>query len=338
MKIMSWKLWITNRSFPQVPLVPLNSSLQLLLFVLFFVFSVLILIKPVNIFFLSSLLTIEIISMLGDQLRWHPWEYQFLFICFAVVLSKKNPQRAINSIIFIFASSYFFSGISKVNSSFLNDIWLRLMVVKALHFPHKVYYNSVIKYAGLAIPLIEIVCGILLLLPKRYKVTAWLPIGVHLFILLYFSPLGLSYDYIVFPWNVAMMIIVYLLFINNKTIFSFQDIFYKRNSIIIYAWILLPIAGIFGYWPPFFSFKLYSGKPLSMIIYILDTTNIPSEIKPYVRYSKKGHQDLHFYFRPFIWCNDELNVPIPPERRIYESLQASFEEKYRTMKFVFVYY
>lgn len=338
MKIMSWKLWLADRSFPLAPLISFPQPVHLILFSLFFIFSILLFIRPLKPVFIGCLLFAEVISLLGDQLRWHPWEYQFLFIFLAVMLSRGNSRSVINSIIFIFASSYFFSGISKLNSDFLQNIWLQIMLVKILHFPKAVYYNSLVRYAGLLIPLFEISCGVLILLRKHYKVTPWLPIALHILIIAYVSPLLFNYDYIVLPWNVFMLSTVYLLFVRSEIFFSAKDLFSKGNIVIASAWILLPIVGLFGYWPPFFSFKLYTGIPISLVIYVPDKTSVPADVKPYLKNHEKGYEGLHTYFRPFDWCNDEMMVPIPPQMRIYKQLQDSLEERYGAQHFVFHYY
>ena len=337
MKIISWKLWLPDHSIPAVPFVNLPPPIQIFLLASFFVIALLLFIKPLNRCLLLCLLITEIISLLGDELRWQPWLYQFLFIAFAVFINAKKPKLAINSIVLILASTYFFSGLQKLNSGFLQTIWLRLMLVKFLHFSNSVYGSRFWRYAGLLVPLFEVMTGVLLLLPKQRKIFAWLPIGMHLFILLFLSPLGIRYNMIVMPWNAAMAGCVYILFIMNTTAFSFAGLLSKSNWIVALAWLILPVAGLFGYWDRFFSSSIYSGNNRHLVIYIKNSAAIPPELLPFVSYSKARFQDVHSYINVTEWCLAEFNVPPPPEKRISEAIELQFQKKYGYLQPLFYY-
>lgn len=338
METISWKLWLPFHSLPAVPFITLPSFVQIALFVSFFIIAAMLFLKPGNRYFLLCLLVIEIISMLGDELRWQPWQYQFLFIAFAIFINTKKPCLAINSIILILASTYFFSGIQKINTGFLQNIWLRQILVHFLHFSKAVYSSRLLRYSGLVVPAVEITAGILLLLPRQHKMFTIFPIGMHLFVLLFLGPFGIQYNPVVLPWNAAMAAFVYFIFIRGNAIFSFTELLRGWNKAIAFAWLILPVAGLLGYWDKFFSSSVYSGVNHNMKIYLTNTTTIPSEIAPFIRYEKTGFQGFHQVINLHDWSMNELNVPVPPEQRIYKSIELSFTEKYSNLKPVFVYY
>ena len=329
---MSWRLWLPYRVFPQVPVIALGSSLQIALFVLFFVIAVALLFKPLNSFLLLGFMITEIITLLGDEMRWMPWAYQFLFILLAILINKKNPRFAINSIILILSSSYLFSGLQKINGNFLYYIWQRLIMIRFFRLPPAVYRNRTMYWAGLSIPLFEIASAILILLPKQRKIFALFPIFIHVFIILFLSPIGIDYNYSVVPWNVAMAIFIYILFVKAPVVFSFSETFYKGNVAITLIWTVLPFAGLFGYWDKFLSSGVYSGNVPYMIIYLPDTSVIPSELKPYVAHSKYGYHGLHQFINLHEWGMKELQVAIPPEPRIYKEVGQLFKEKYTDLQ------
>ena len=276
--------------------------------------------------------------MLGDEIRWQPWLYQFLFIVFAILVNKRKPSYAINIIILILSSTYFFSGLQKINGGFLQNVWINLVLIRFLHLPIAITNSRFVHYAGLIIPLFEVLAGIFVLLPKQRKLFAFFPISMHLFVLLFLGPLGIQYNAIVLPWNAAMAVFIYVLFIANNNTFVFARTIYHWNILIAFAWMVLPIAGMFGYWDKYFSSSLYSGKNHNMKIYLADTTAIPIELAPYVLYSKKGFQNIHKVISLHGWSMQELNVPVPPEKRIYKSIEISFQKKYSYLHPVFVSY
>ncbi len=337
MKIISYKLWLPNHTFPSIPFLSLPSFVQIALQASFFVITFLLLIKPLNRWLLLCLLLTETLSMLGDQLRWQPWVYQFLFILFSVFINHKKPKFAINNIILILASTYFFSGLQKINSGFLQNVWLRLVLVRFLHLPSTVYSSRILRYAGLIVPLIETATGILLLLPKQHKFYALLPMGIHLFVLVFLSPLGIHFNAVVIPWNVAMAAFIWILFLQNHSVFLFSLLLRGSNIVVGFAWMLLPIAGMLGYWDRYFSSSVYSGNSPYLLIYIADTASVPPELRTYLSYSKKGFQGLHTYINVNSWSLSELQVPVPPERRIHATIEQEFEKKYGVVKPVFYY-
>ncbi len=335
-EVISWKLWLPAHSFPVVPFLALPTFVHIALFVSFFILSILLFIKPTNRYLLLGLLVTEMISMLGDELRWQPWLYQFLFIVFSIVINSKKPRLVINSIIFILASTYFFSGLQKINKDFLQNVWLRQILVHFLHFSNAVYSSRLVRYSGLIVPAVEITAGVLLLLPRQHKLFLLFPIGMHLFVLLFLGPLGIQYNPIVLPWNAAMAIFIYLMFIRGNAVFSYRDLFTGWNKVIAFFWLVMPVVGMLGYWDKFFSSSVYSGISHNMKIYLADTTALPSQLAPFVVYEKKGYQDIHQVINVHDWCMTELNVPVPPEARIYHSIELSFKEKYSNLKPVFV--
>ena len=134
-----------------------------------------------------------------------------------------------------------------------------------------------------------------------------------------------------------MAFLIWIIFGSNQNIFSFKAIRYKLNIVIAFAWMILPVVGLSGYWDRFFSSSVYSGNNLHLLIYPKDIAFVPSELKSHLIYSKQAYQGLHYYINTSDWCLSELQVPVPPERRIYAVIEKEVEEKYGRMQPVFRY-
>ena len=337
-KAVSWRLWLAERSFPLVPVVPYDPAIHIALFILFFVLVVLLYIKPHNRLLLYSLLITEAFTLLGDELRWQPWEYQFFFILLAVLINFKNEKRAINSVFFILAATYFFNGLQKLNPDFLSVIWTNMVLVSFLHLPLSVISNAFIQYAGFLIPAIEILCSFGLLFTRYNKQVARFLIGIHVFILLFLGPLGINTNIIVWPWNIAMIFFLYFVFIRNNTIAFYPPrIIYKWNWVITIACGLLPMAGLFGFWDANFSGDFYSGKEKYTRIFINNKSLVPSELQPYVQNEGAVYNGSNRSILISGWSLDELKILVPPQQRILRSIEQSFKLKYPQLQPVFIH-
>jgi len=72
---------------------------------------------------LISVLAIEIFLCLLDQNRVLPWEYLYIFIIVVFIVNANTPGYIMPAIILILASTYFYSGLCKLNEGFLHIVW-----------------------------------------------------------------------------------------------------------------------------------------------------------------------------------------------------------------------
>ena len=105
-----------------------------------------------------------------------------------------------------------------------------MILIRFCGFEANQIQNIVVHYAGLALPMFEILAALGLLFAKNKQRYALLLIAMHIFILIFLSPLGINYNSIVWPWNVLMILYLIILFYHIKTIISFRNLvsgFYK---------------------------------------------------------------------------------------------------------------
>jgi hypothetical protein len=260
-----------------------------------------------------------------DQSRWQPWEYQYLLTFLFFFFYNNNPKQFINYFSFLLIAIYFNSGLHKIGGGFLYKVWNEMILVRFFGFEVNQIQHIFIHYAGLSLGLLEVIAALGCLFAKNKKIYALFLVGMHIFILLLVSPIGLNYNSIVWPWNVVMILFILIVFYNNTLRISFKALISGYNKIPFVVLGILPFFCYLDLYDNFFSFNLYSGS-LKQFSICVDEDKISSDYKPYFSEnttfcgSKRiisGNQ----------WALKEMNVVIYPETRFYEGLIKKWKEK-----------
>ncbi|WP_288244397.1 hypothetical protein [uncultured Chryseobacterium sp.] len=177
-------------------------------------------------------------------------------------------------------------------------------------------------FTGLLIPIIEVALAILLLISKSKKVISYLLIMMHFGILIFIGPLGVKYNSVVWPWNLAMIFI--LIIVYSKPV-EFSKKIVLSNLYWMILWFVMPVLSLFGSWYQYFSFNLYSGKGDQMYICILGNEK---ELQPYFEPQDsvfcKGKAGVNLQN----WALKEIKSAPIPETQIYEKIAAYLKKKY----------
>ncbi|MDP4286051.1 MAG: hypothetical protein Q8891_16680 [Bacteroidota bacterium] len=342
-KIISYKVWLADRLFPLVP--PFNflevpSAIHTILFSLSLLILVVLLLLPTNKILLVSIIVIEILSCALDQNRWQPWEYQYILLILILIINYKNKKNAVSVISLLLISVYFYSGVSKLNPIFSRFIRHEIVHANIFHESTSMASIWVTFHLGYLLTLIEILLSIGLLFRQSRKIAASFLIAMHLLILAAFGPFGLNYDKIIWPWNIVMMGFLYLLFIHNSPVTPFsQSIKQGWNKLILVLFGMLPALNFIGYWDFYLSSSLISGRTPEMYICI-NHEGSGKKLQPF--FSKEKYQfrcDRNSYLLDITaWSFQEMQVPVYPELRIYQSIKKQLTERYPDMKATFLIY
>ena len=335
--LLSYKLWSGERSFPLSPVLELIPSLPKPFDSILFGFTLILLLlisisrNPQK--YIIAFLVCALILAILDQNRWQPWFYQYLLMFF--VLSFFNYRcddtRHLEAIKTIFklliAAVYFWSGLQKMNPNFVADTYPWLMEPLADRIGETTIKN--IDWFGNLFPIIETLTGIALFFSPVKKVAVVLLLLMHLFILFVLGPFGHNYNPVVWPWNIAMMGISFILFFNNESISISQimeTLRYHSLKIVFALFLMLPLFNFVNLWDSYLSHNLYSGNTSNGVIYISDSleTKLPEKIRKYSLGELNQNQITIKY-----WCMMELGVPAYPEKRNFESITSTFY-KYAT--------
>jgi len=277
---------------------------------------------------LWSLLIIEILLCMLDINRLHPKEYLYMFIIFIFIVNTNNQKLITVAFTFILISTYCYSGFGKLNEGFLNNVWTKMLLELFFKISPSIALQHWIHYSGYLVGFTELIAGVGLIFSKTRKLSALFLITMHFFILLFLGPFGLSYNKIVWSWNVAMILYLYFIFLKKKQItIPLKSIFIGWNRLVFIFWGILPALNFFGWWDNYLSSNLYSGNLPRMIICIKDT----SKCKPLQRFCKANYHNL-CNGEAFIvlqnWAMSETNVTPYPEIRVYKELQVKLEKQY----------
>ena len=341
-KVMGWRMWTAYRLFPTAPVFESLDQIPPVIHIILFAFSLLcialLLFFDKNKFIMVGLLMIEICSCLLDQNRWQPYEYQCLFIVFIFLVNVNRPKLILALLTILFASTYVYSGLGKLNGSFLHSIWMQTILKSFLKIPSNIAGSRYLYHAGYLLGLFELVAGIGLLFSKTKKAAAIVLILMHLFILILLGPLGLNYNNIVWPWNLVMMMYIYFVFVKKQeSKINLKYAFTGWNKLVFAAWCILPALHFIGYWDGFLSSSMYSGKAPKMIICIADTSKC-KQLRTF--YGMGGYKICNGQACIELqnWAITETNAIPNPEIRIYKIIQKKLDKKYPAAGLSFFYY
>lgn len=332
-KIPSHHLWLADRTVPIVPLFDFLYSLPNFLHTFLYAASILTIIfcfvKPAKKWLLATVLFLELASCLLDQMRWQPWEYQYITLIFILLINKKDNAAALALIVLVSSSTYIYSGLQKFNPHYFTLTWKNIFVTGFFGVSENVANNIWVMRLGYVVPLSELTFGVLLLFNKTRKLAIICIVLMHSIISLIVGPSGVNENYTVLFWNFAMIVFMLQLWrvsINWADLYRFKKISF--NYVAIVAWAFLPLLNLFGYWYFFLSSSLYSGR---VDVCFIKVENPPPNFE-LRKYYKDKKADSNFVNIETIalqtWTNDELDTPPFPEEAVYRKVMQQWKKKY----------
>jgi hypothetical protein len=342
--MLSPRLWLTARSYPHVPVWSGLPALPtpwdwLLLGVLLASLGAVVAASRPRLAMLVFVLLAGLWS-LWDQTRWQPWFYQYLFMFAALALgpAPSDPQRgqaSLNACRLIVASLYVWSGLQKVNVEFATGDYPWLMEPMLKHLPET--WHESIKCCGWQAAFFE--CGIglgLLVWPLRALAIAG-ALAMHLLILFSLGPSGHDWNTVVWPWNLAMMIFVVVLFARTRGLMPWHILWPRRflfARVVLLLFGVMPLLNFFECWDSYLSAALYSGNIALERIFISQEVydRLPADARRHARWrwAAPDHEGAAFpddatsacpwEVDLLEWSMAEMNVPPYPAARVSRGL------------------
>ncbi len=320
--LLSPKLWLTERYYPHVPVwdglptIPPPWDKVIFGAMLFLLGLAAVLPRRWT---LLSFVAIAAAWSLWDQSRWQPWFYQYLFMLAALGFAAGgDPERCesgLNACRFILAMTYIWSGIQKINVNFATDIYPWILEPLLPFVPEGL--RGWLSDQGWTAAFVECSLGLLLLVwPLRLLAVVLLGF-MHAAILYSLSPRGHDWNSVVWPWNIAMIVLNILLFVKTPTVMPWQIVWPRRlliTPVILVLFGVMPLFSFYGCWDSYLSAALYSGNTIDGHIYVSE--DIAMTLPPEVR--DKHLQGNYLYVST--WAIDELNVPDYPARRVFRGI------------------
>lgn len=339
-KVMSYKVWISDRLFPIVPtfdFLSLPNYIHLGLYLLSLLGILIIFFKPHK-KIIAAVLVIEVFACLLDQTRWQPWQYQYLLM-FSFFFFAKDTKQFIQLCYFLIGCTYFFSGLHKFDGSFLYTFWDNSVLRKTLHLDAQIIKNPFIHYLGIIPCLIEILIGFGIIFFHNKKYFFLMAIMMHLLILFMFGPFGSNHNNIIMPWNIAMILYA-VLFLREKKLLQFNRSFFvsKINKVVFLLIGILPFGSFVGIWDNYLSFNLYSGNTYELAICISEKSNNPELLRYTSQERNEKYCNGSYIIKANKWALGELNVPYIPEERYFIKMKVEFKNKFPDLDISLVYY
>ncbi|MCI0460520.1 MAG: hypothetical protein L0Z62_26500 [Gemmataceae bacterium] len=337
--LLSPKLWLNGRTYPLTPIwdgwpiVP--PPWDWLVFGTLLALLVVLLLAPRPGRLILLFVGLAGLWALGDQTRWQPWFYQYLFMLLVVGWGMTWPPQpeqqdgALNACRLIVASMYLWSGAQKFNASYVTDIHPWLLDPVMPFVPEGL--ADWVRQSGWYVPFLEGGLGVLLLIGPLRLVGVGLALGMHALILFSLGPLGHNWNTIVWPWNLAMMAFVLILFVGTREVTPWSILWPGRFRV---GWVtavlfgVMPLLNFFDWWDSYLSAALYSGNVVraSAHVSVRVKGRLPPEVQTQFvqpRWDVTADPDLESrpYEVDFLdWSITELNVPYYPARRVYRQL------------------
>ncbi len=263
-----------------------------------------------------------VVLLLQDQMRWQPWSYHYLLFLLPFCFSKEN-KVGLYYFQLILVAIYLWGGIHKLNFNYFETVFPRFF------FDFTAFrLQGSLKLLGLLIPITEIAIGLGLLFKWTRKWAMLAGIGSHLFILIWLSPIGAHSNTSIIPWNLAMIVFLVLCFYQTETGNLLMEGWKERKRYLTAGLLVLvfvfPVLNFGQLWDHYLSFNMYSGK--NNILYVAIEENELEKL-PY------NFQDAFIEMEGLAggkiininqWAMNELNVPVPPEDRIFKEISRLF--------------
>jgi hypothetical protein len=321
---LSPKLWLSSRLYPLTPVFsfvrPLRSPAdEIVLFVLVALLIAL-MIAPRRLLWIAASTLLAYLA-LQDQSRWQPWFYQYVMMLAAIGLAGGGRhQAAINTCCLIVAATYIWSGFAKLNPSFATVIFPAFVEP----FVRRGFSPAPWLVRDLAIltPILESITGVGLLFRRSRKVALFGAIAMHVFILMILGPFGRGFNPVIWPWNLAMIAFLLILFVRRGEGPATRDIAWGREfafqKAVLIAFGFLPALSLVNRWDDYLSSALYTGHTNAGVIYFTDDAfeQLPDAIQDRANEEGPNRGSLTINDLSF----DELNVPSYPQIRIYQSV------------------
>jgi uncharacterized membrane protein YphA (DoxX/SURF4 family) len=329
--LLSYPLWTSSRSFPLAPVAgwigalpfPLDHALAVTL-----IASLLAATLVESSIPLIGALAATFVLAAQDQSRWQPWVYQYalmlgVLVCGQSAARGSNERSRGDAMVVcraIVSGLYFWSGVQKLNASFLEGGLLAIVPAGAL----PVAMQTLLVRTGVLVPLLEIVIGLGLLSPYTRRAAAAAAVAMHVLILLLIGPLGDAWNSVVWPWNAAMIASVWLLSRGDEGAARTLGLITADRSrgavvahgLCVVAFWVLPAFSFADAWDAYLSASLYSKNIKQAAVKIAPeaAARMPQDIR--ARIDTEGLLWL------MDWSLDELNVPAYPEERVFRRVAA----------------
>lgn len=320
-------LWAGYRYFPAVPavslpVIPAPYDMLLIGAVLLFWMCSLFM-KKQRLFIFIAFVASTYLALL-DLNRLQPWFYIYnvMLLVFVFYSGRVDDPNKFTSIFIIlqlmFASVYFYAGLSRFNASFANEVFPEL--IKPLSGMMSERQFLFFRKIGRLVPAVLMFMGLgFVISPIRYLSIA-LAVLVHVLLLIFLFPSPQNTNYALWFSNLVFLVMAILLFSGKTKQRYFSPTFLFKMPLFYVLTLLFLVAPAFNTvnrWPDFLSFNFRSGNNNGAVLTL----------------SPEAQQKLPYYLRSFCkgdaqegrldyqaWASHELGADCFPANAVFMAL------------------
>lgn len=326
---ISWKLWFPlHRDVPLIPTfawLPVHWSMvgNGLLITLCTAALIALIFRPFWRWGWTGFLLPMALLVLEDISRFQPWIYLFGIIGIAVIIypNKGGRRNVFLTLALLWITLYFWSGFWKLNHAFSVEFFPWLMDVFGLGT-----WANAHPHAAWAAASVEMLAGLGLAFPFTRKAALWVLSLTHVFLLVSIGPFGHQWNAVIWPWNVAMILLLWLTFGSGSLLAgssvgeSVRHI--RSNAFLLTVFVLggiMPALFVFDLWDSHLSGSLYSGNNRECIFFYPESErqHLPASAVPFAFYT--SHDSEEFLVIDH-WVMEELSAPFYPETRYFKAM------------------
>jgi len=329
--IASSPVWSNSRSYPLLPMADWFPILPAPLDHLLFGIMLLSLVAAVWRYrvAVSLFLSASVIAYCGDANRGQPWLYMYWVMLWLTLLPRPSALAGCR---WALTTVYLWGGIQKLNPRFFDTVpaWF-VSPAANWHLPE--FTLALLRGSAASAPLVEIAIALGLWFHRSRRFALAAVLALHLFAVLFLGPLGHNYNWVVWPWNLAMIALALILFPFSKQntdagatlVGSWSNLRRSRLALLVLLpFALLPTLSYRGLWPSQFSFALYSESNASGNVFMTQATvdRLPATLRSFV-VPFPNHEPQHqgpFLFNSAAWAYEEMHVPPAAEPRAFVSV------------------
>ncbi len=341
MLALSWPLWTAPEAvFPRVPLVRAAAWPQMSPLLSWMLFGALLATMALAAFLekygrlaLGASLVLLVAYVLDDQQRFQPWIYQY--VALGLLLVSLRPYQALAYARWWLAGLYVYSGVSKLDVSFLHEMGPVFLAALVRPFGlHPAEWSQAWRVrAILAMPAAELVVAALLLGSRTRRLGLGGALLLHSALLVILGPWGLGHSTIVLVWNVAMMVELCVLFGPNlanrrEDRSATRGRWWEVGVTCLFGTALvLPLGERLGWLDPWPAHALYASHVERTAVYLHEDE--ADDYPPAVRRHLQNDADSPWRRLDLTgWSRDVRGVPVYPAARVCNGLAEALAARY----------
>lgn len=329
---LSFSLWAGYREFPYTPVIPVPQMFRQYDFI-FISFAILfwlcsLFLKQQRLFIFLAF-AVSVFMVLMDITRLQPWFYIYnsLLVVFLFYNGRVDDPNKFTSVFIllqlIFASVYFYIGLSQLNSGFVNTVFPELISpLKELMSERQFLF---FKKMGSIVPFLMMFIGMgFIISPVRYLSIA-LAIMVHGLLFIFLFPSVANTNYTLWFSNLSFMAIAILLFSGKTKQRYFSPTFLFKMPLfylVAAVFLVLPAFNQAGKWPDFLSFNFESGNNNSAVITVSPAAK--EQLPPYLKHFCRERNGVNVMDYT-AWCRHELGASCIPATPVFTGVQKHLQ-------------